>query len=397
MIACIRIPYFAAVIARRSDPELRKQPLIVTHIQRKREEVYAACHVAESCGVRPKMRLSQAVALCPEAQHIIAVPSVYRHALNDLMASLSGFSQWLDVERNRGHLVRLYVDLGKLTAHAGQTIAEAILQTVQNSGFTASIGLASGKFVACAAAQAIPVGRVHLVPRGEEAAFLQALPVTWLPISLDAARRLDLFGLRRIGQLAAVPRSALIAQFGDEGGRLHRLACGEDARQVAKYQPPLIECVLKQFEVGLEDRLIVDHVLAQMATELTARLGEQGLSYREVRIIARLNDRSETERSLKPNHATHNRIALFRDLQYLFRKLEIRNGIVEIEVQISKLEAVVPQQLSLFDAIPARDPRTLLLQLSDQYGGDCFFVIAENTQQTPIPEMEFHLTSLEVA
>jgi hypothetical protein len=81
----------------------------------------------------------------------------------------------------------------------------------------------------------------HAVPPGGpevEAAFLAPLPVSLLPAGAETQERLRVFGLRRIGQLASIPRSAVVARFGVEGGFLHDLASGRDGRPLAPRRPP---------------------------------------------------------------------------------------------------------------------------------------------------------------
>ena len=62
----------------------------------------------------------------------------------------------------------------------------------------------------------VPPGRRRLVPRTATGPAPDARP--------DIRARLTRFGLRRIGQVAELPRSALVARFGDEGARLHARA-----------------------------------------------------------------------------------------------------------------------------------------------------------------------------
>jgi DNA polymerase-4/protein ImuB len=91
------------------------------------------------------------------------------------------------------------------------------------------VGIAEGKFVAWAAAVTSEPGQVCTVPAGKEGEFLQPLDVSLLPASPDTLRRLDLYGLRSMGDLASLPPGPLQAQFGGEGMRLWELARGIDS------------------------------------------------------------------------------------------------------------------------------------------------------------------------
>jgi hypothetical protein len=67
---------------------------------------------------------------------------------------------------------------------------------------------------------------------------LAALPLDLLPADRDTRQRFALFGLTAMGQLAALPRSAVGAQFGPPGERLQALARGHDPRPLVPRRRP---------------------------------------------------------------------------------------------------------------------------------------------------------------
>ena len=86
---------------------------------------------------------------------------------------------------------------------------------------------------------AVPVA-FHAFPAGLEAtrAVLASLPLALLPADPDTRQRFALFGLTTMGELAALPRSAVGAQFGASGERLQSLARGEDPRPLTPRRRP---------------------------------------------------------------------------------------------------------------------------------------------------------------
>jgi len=78
--------------------------------------------------------------------------------------------------------------------------------------------------------EAMPVEAIPAGDAAAEAAYLAWLPIRLLPANDDARERLRVFGLTRIGEFAALSRSAVLARFGDHGGMLHDLARGLDGR-----------------------------------------------------------------------------------------------------------------------------------------------------------------------
>ncbi|HUG95157.1 MAG TPA: hypothetical protein VMK30_03345, partial [Pleomorphomonadaceae bacterium] len=65
-----------------------------------------------------------------------------------------------------------------------------------------------------------------ILPAGEGRATLAPMPIGLLPAEPAIRDRFSLFGLTNLGQLAGLPRSAVAAQFGPAGERLHALARG---------------------------------------------------------------------------------------------------------------------------------------------------------------------------
>lgn len=80
----------------------------------------------------------------------------------------------------------------------------------------------------------------HAFPAGLEATreVLAPLPLDLLPADPETRHRFALFGLTTMGELAALPRSAVGAQFGVTGERLQALARGEDPRPLVPRRRP---------------------------------------------------------------------------------------------------------------------------------------------------------------
>jgi len=393
MIACLRLPSFA-VTAHDADDSA---PVLIARYQGERGRIVGACAQAEQAGVMVGMTMSRARALCPTAQVTLLAPSRVRRTFETLQTSLMRYSQWSDIERDGLQTAILYVDLGKLMPRDGRSMAEQIIDEFECLGFPASIGLGSGKFTARVAAEQTSVGEVCLVGRGDEAAFLAPHPVTRLPLDKETARRLNLLGLQRMGQLAGLPRSALIAQFGKLGERLHRLVSGEDLRRVARYTPPATESVLQCFDPPLEDRLILDVVLAACAETLITRLTEQNITCREITLTVRLDNRVELDAQIRPRDPISRSAVLKRVAQSLAQKLTITAGVVSLEMRLGRLAPLRPRQLSLFETLDASDPREALLDLAERYGESVFYSISVNPLMPHIPEWRFLLEKIEAA
>jgi DNA polymerase-4/protein ImuB len=227
-IACVLIPHFAAAVERRRDPALNGRPLVIGETPDQRKAVLDCSPEAEAQGVRAGMPLRQALAVCREAVFLPPHPSRYSDVFDSMLIVLEGFNP----EVEQASFGRAYLNAGGLARHyEGELdLGERIIRSLKEAtGLVAGVGIAEGKFVAWAAAVTSEPGQVCTVPAGKESEFLRPLDVSLLPASPDTLRRLDLYGLRSMGDLASLSPGPLQAQFGGEGMRLWELARGIDS------------------------------------------------------------------------------------------------------------------------------------------------------------------------
>jgi protein ImuB len=120
-----------------------------------------------------------------------------------------------------------------------------------------------------------PLNAIAPGDRAVEAAFLAPLPIGLLPADMAIRERFRLFGLTRIGELAALDRSAVVARFGAPGGDLHDLARGLDGRPLRPRRP--VEHLRAEVELEppvdtLEPlRFVLRHLCAALCEQLAAR------------------------------------------------------------------------------------------------------------------------------
>lgn len=112
-----------------------------------------------------------------------------------------------------------------------------------------SLGLAQTKFAAWMAAHLASPETGYRIVTGGDATFLAPLSIHWLPLSAEAQRRLQLLGLRTIGQFAALPQPSVAEQFGPESVRAHRWARGLDERLVLARRRQMVEA-RQMFEIA---------------------------------------------------------------------------------------------------------------------------------------------------
>jgi nucleotidyltransferase/DNA polymerase involved in DNA repair len=119
---------------------------------------------------------------------------------------------------------------------------------------------------------------------------LGGLPIELLPADPATRQRFALFGLTAMGQLAALPRSAVGAQFGLLGERLQALARGEDPRPLVPRRRPERLARRITFEPPLDGVGSIALALRRACAELCDALRARHLAPGRARLRLELED-----------------------------------------------------------------------------------------------------------
>jgi protein ImuB len=194
----------------------------------------------------------------------------------------------------------VYLDASGLRGLFGDEprLGERLRDAAAAAGLAIRVGVAASRPGALAAAR-LGSG-VTVVEPGGDAAALAAAPLSLLALSEDLATRLARWGLRTLGELAALPTAGLFERAGPEGVRAQRLARGEDPRPLASWRPEpafeeSVEC-----EWGLETLEPVVERLGELAARVCGRLGARGLAADGFEWVCRLAAGGAHEGALTP-------------------------------------------------------------------------------------------------
>ena len=269
---------FFASVEQRDHPELRGKPVIVGGGDRNaRGVVSAASYEARAFGVRSAMSLREAGRRCPHGIFVPVDGRRYQQASRDVMTVLRRFTPqvepisideaFLDVTGSFG----LFGD--------GPTIARRIKDEVRAEvGLTASVGVATTKLVAKIASDLRKPDGLVVVEPGDEVSFLAPLEIGRL-WGVGEKTRVVLadYGVRTIGDLAALPPDVLIRRFGKHGASLVQRARGVDADPVHDGDPAKSVGHEHTFDVDTADREILEQTLLAMADGVAGRLRSAGV------------------------------------------------------------------------------------------------------------------------
>src|SRR5687768_6033643 len=197
---------FYASVEQRDDPRLRGRPVLVGAWV-----VLAASYEAKAHGVRTAMSERQARRLCPQAVVVRPRMSAYSEAskavfevFEDTTPLVEGISideAFLDV---RG--------LERLAGSAPEIAVRLRRNVLERVGLPITVGVARTKFLAKVASGVAKPDGLLVVPVDRELAFLHPLPVERLwGVGEVTARKLRERGIRTVGEVARVPKPALVA------------------------------------------------------------------------------------------------------------------------------------------------------------------------------------------
>jgi protein ImuB len=141
---------------------------------------------------------------------------------------------------------------------------------------------------------AIPAARgfpgITLIPPGEESHFLSCLPVRVLLPSLEALETLQRWGIRTCQALAALPVLQLSERLGQEGVRLHELACGATVRSLVLAEPEIIFEEEMELDYAVAELEPLAFLLGRLLDQLCARLAARSLAASVIRVRFDLKD-----------------------------------------------------------------------------------------------------------
>jgi hypothetical protein len=268
--------------------------------------VLDASRSALELGVRPGMPLGAAHRLAPEARFLDPNPEADRAALEAALDRLAGFSPGVAAEAGPtmpgfgraevqlDGLERLWGPEPLIASRIGEALAEVLpgppLAGIGGTRFVAAVAAAraGGGVVAGVAAREVAGGavrgaaaiagdgvRLHVVEPGADADFLAPLPAAMLSRDPEVRARLDRFGLRRIGQVAELPLSAVVARFGAEGERIHARARGLETEPFRPRRAPERMALALPIEPPVTDiealRFVLHRLAATFGDQLVAR------------------------------------------------------------------------------------------------------------------------------
>jgi DNA polymerase-4 len=359
---------FYASVEQRDDPRLRGRPVIVGA-----GVVLAASYEAKALGVRTAMGGAQARRLCPDAVVVDPRMSAYTQASKAVFAVFEDTTPLVEGIS----IDEAFLDVGGLRRISGSPteIAVRLRRTVREQvGLPITVGIARTKFLAKVASGVAKPDGLLLVPPDRELAFLHPLPVERLwGVGRVTAAKLGRRGIGTVGDVAELPKTALVSILGPAAGRhLHALAHNRDPRpvQVGRRR----RSIGSQRALGRAPKspATLDATLVGLVDRLGRRLRAAHRVCRTVVLRLRFDDFSRATRSHTLADATADTETILttaRGLLDLALPMIVNHGITLIGIALSNLADDTDFQLVLpFERQPAGALDASLDALRERFG-----------------------------
>jgi len=293
--ACVLVEHFDAAAVERCEPALRERPLAILNPSVDQPNVgresaptsnrngalaarimttIEANAAAREQGVRPGMTETEARTRCPM---LLTRPWVEEHTASARHALLEA-ALAVSPRIEDGGAGVAYLDTVGLERLIGDpaAIGRRLVHQVRAIGLIPRVGLAASRTAARMAA-ATGSGAVTVIPPGRERATLAKVPIAVLDLAPDLAATFGRWGVRTLGELAALPREGLAMRLGPPGLRAHDLALGLDRDPFRPWTPPPFWEEAQGLEWEIDSLGVLAGVLETVLERLCRRLAAVGL------------------------------------------------------------------------------------------------------------------------
>ena len=332
------------------------------------------------------MPLADALSFVPGLATALAQPVEDAAALRRLAEWCGRYSPWTTPDGNDG--VKIEITGSDHLWGGEQALANDLLARLDRRQLTGRIAIADTIGTAWAMARfAETAQRVVIVKPGELRAALAALPVEALRLEPATGQGLRRVGLKRIGDLYAMPRDALAHRFGETVARRLDQAVGNMPEPLS----PLGEVPSRRVRLSFAEPITEPAALLVATERLTAdlvqRLAREGVGARRLDLgFYRVDGRVERIQlgTARPSRDPHHLTALFRER---LDTVDPDLGIEDMILAAFAVESLSAEQISM-PGQTARNETSGIAPLLDRLGNRLGLTALSRieTRESHIPE-----------
>ncbi len=281
---------FYAAVEVLENTELVGKPVVVGGSSEGRGVVSAASYPARAYGIRSAMPTYRALQLCPQAIVLPPRHRLYREYSRRVMDIL--YETQAPIEQMSIDEACLELTDQLDAWEQGVELARRLQRQVrEQTGLSASLGVATNKLVAKVASDQDKPGGLTVVRPGDEAAFLAPLPVRVLwGVGPVTAAKLGQMGINTVGDLAQLPKEELQARFGRNGLAMARQAQGIDRRRVVTQRQAKSVSHERTFARDIQELGALQQQVQRLSQLVARHLTKTGLATGTIALKLRYSD-----------------------------------------------------------------------------------------------------------
>ena len=348
---------FFASVEELDNPTIRGKAVIVCGGLTGRGVVSSAAYGARKFGVKSAMPVFRARKLCPHGIFLEGRMERYMEVSLQLMRILKDFTPlvepvsvdeaFLDVTEVAGPLPPK--DFAG-AEEVGRQIKERIKEEM---GLTASVGVATNKFLAKVASGMRKPDGFMVITEEEKEKVLKDLPVSEiLGVGKVMEKALQEMGIHTIGQLWPISLAELVERFGKFGRSLYYLSRGIDDTPVVTEWEPKSVGRSSTFERDIKDLRVIRRRLYDLTEDVVGQLKEMDLRAKTITIKVRYSNFQTITRSITIVTPADLLSTIWHHADILLReRVELKDRAVRlVGVSLSNLvQTPAVEQLHLFE------------------------------------------------
>jgi len=317
LYACVHAAEFPSQALLRLRPDLQALPVAVLEGRAPLEQVCSMNRNARQQGAATGMTRLESEALAGQNGELRLLPRSLESeaaARTVLLECAASFSPRIE-EASQGAACAFVLDIAGTERLFGppRALAERLRNALKAAGFRASVAVSANFHTARILAEASR--GITVIQEGEEAQALANLQIALLEIPQNHAETLAIWGIRTLGELAALPEVDLIARLGQSASTWRNLALGA---QTHAFQPIEAAFSLREFcefETPVEQMDSLLFVGARMIDSLALRAATRAMSLALVTVELELEGKRAHRLTIRPALPSVDRKFLLKLLQ----------------------------------------------------------------------------------
>jgi protein ImuB len=343
-----------------------KRPFALATTLANRRLVTAVEDAAAAAGVAPGMALADAQALLPSLALAEADFAADAAALARLARWCGRYSPWTAPNAPDG----VWLDVtgcAHLQGGEAALAAEAVMRLAQQ-GIAARVAIADSAGAAWALAR-YGDAPIALLPFGVLQEKLAPLPVAALRLAPEVTEGLVRLGLRRIGDLTAMPRPSLVMRFGHSLADRLDQALGRLPEPLSPVAPPPLRWARRRFAEPIATLEILRGATSGLLTTLCRLLEAEGQGARRLELTLYRVDGTSALVEIGTAQANRSPRHLLRLLEEHFDTLDLGLGIEDMVLAAAVAEPLPVAQLAIDGGAPAQEDLAALIDRLDNHLG----------------------------